>query len=169
MRLLSNEPILSKLVCLYSNIVERTDRLLSYESTMEHTVLKRTGQKPIRQMLSVGCVLIGLFFSNSEGIRLLPFPGSNVSDDPTAVSSRCSEGKVRYSPGINTSRFLTKSNLKFQTPYSAFGSVPIDPSHSDQVLLFFHSVSHTNKPVKAPDDRPLLPEKRGPPAAVQAV
>lgn len=59
-------------------------------------------------------VLTGLFFSNAEGIQLLPFPDEGSVWTSENVTTNSFEVSERYNPAVQTSRSAIDQNSKLK-------------------------------------------------------
>lgn len=81
-------------------------------------------------------VLTGLFFSNAEGISLLPFPDDAVTSASTAEIPNNFEVTDRYNPAVKASRSSVNQTGKIKrsdiSPVAA-GVVSVDLAHTFSV------------------------------------
>jgi hypothetical protein len=70
--------------------------------------------RPLLNCLIVFAVLSGLFFSNAEGIRLLPFPDCAASNSSAGDTDQPSFCLLGYSPAIQRSqaKYPARAKLK---------------------------------------------------------
>lgn len=125
--------------------------------------MNRPEQRPIHRHFIVFCILIGLFFSNSEGVHLLPFPDPRSIVIDGAVAPASSNGLARYNFGVKTARSTQSQSVKDQKhslPMVISGIFVYKPRTGSPL---FDSVSHITNTLISSRIRLLLPEKRGPP------
>jgi hypothetical protein len=69
-------------------------------------------------------VMMGLFFSNAEGIRLLPFPSArSLADHPEQLADRSFES--RYNPGtLSSARKAPDNQFKVKRSVNGTGALP---------------------------------------------
>lgn len=109
-------------------------------------------------------VLAGLFFSNAEGIQLLPFPYNSFNAVSQTETTNSLEVTERYNPAVKASRSPANQTGKIKRsdiPLPALGNSIIGISNAvsiSAVDVSFHSSTFSNT---FREDRTV---PRGPPA-----
>jgi hypothetical protein len=89
--------------------------LLKFEKKETNHLRKPDGKdiyRPLLNCIIVFAVLSGLFFSNAEGVRLLPFPDCSAAASLTGESGQASFCGTQTAPAVRRTAARHSANLK---------------------------------------------------------